>query len=39
MRSRPERQLRKAVDRRIWDREIEGFVPERVFDTHVHLMK
>lgn len=25
------------LDRRIWDEELEAFVPRRVFDTHVHI--
>jgi glutamate-1-semialdehyde 2,1-aminomutase len=26
-----------AVDRRIWDEELDEFVPQRVFDIHTHL--
>jgi Tat protein secretion system quality control protein TatD with DNase activity len=25
------------LDRRIWDEELEGFVPERIFDVHTHI--
>ena len=26
------------LDRRIWDEELAGFVPDRIFDAHVHCM-
>ena len=28
---------RREIDRRIWDEELEDFVPARVFDAHTHL--
>lgn len=27
----------KELDRRVWDEELDGFVPPRIFDAHVHL--
>ena len=27
------------ADRRIWEREFADFVPERVFDAHIHIMR
>src|SRR5438552_1933605 len=28
-----------AVDRRIWDEELEDFVPRKVFDVHTHIYR
>jgi glutamate-1-semialdehyde 2,1-aminomutase len=28
-----------AVDRRIWDEELDGFVPRKVFDVHTHIYR
>jgi len=28
-----------AVDRRIWDEELDEFVPQRVFDVHTHIYR
>ena len=30
---------RTSVDRRIWDEELDEFVPQRVFDVHTHIYR
>lgn len=30
---------RTDLDRRIWDEELDGFVPRRVFDAHTHIYR
>ncbi|MCK4416782.1 MAG: amidohydrolase family protein [Candidatus Latescibacteria bacterium] len=29
----------EAIDRRIWEEELEEFVPQRIFDAHTHIFK
>ena len=26
-------------DQQIWDEELNGFVPQRIFDAHIHMLK